>query len=160
VTPSGLRDERDQGFWRFCLVWLKPAAAAVPWITVGLLLIMLHMISGAMTSAQGVMFDLPASGVADGEPTPLVALVMPMRNMGETYVFFDDARYTLGNEVSVSAFSSHLSERAAKTEGKTLLVLADKSVTCDQLMQMATVARKCGLQRILFANKRAEGRSE
>jgi biopolymer transport protein ExbD len=106
------------------------------------------------------MFDLPASGVADGEPTPLVALVMPMRNMGETYVFFDDARYTLGNEVSVSAFSSHLSERAAKTEGKTLLVLADKSVTCDQLMQMATVARKCGLQRILFANKRAEGRSE
>ena len=154
------RDDRESGFWKFGLLWLKAAIVAVPWITVGLLLIMLHMIGGVMTSAEGVMFDLPESALSDGEATPLVALVMPMQNMGETYVFFDDARYSLGNDVSVSSFADHLAERASKTDRRTLLVLADRTVACDHLTRIAAISRKCGLERILVANKRTEERTE
>lgn len=160
MKPWGWRTERSQGLWQFAPLWLKPAAVAVPWVTVGLLLIMLHMISGVMTSAEGVVFDLPSSDLSDGESTPLVALVMPMPSVGETYLFFDDARYTLGSDISVSAFADHLADRASKTEVKSLLVLSDRSVTCEQLMQIAAVSRRCGLERILFANKRAEAGAE
>lgn len=160
MKPWGWRTGKAQGLWQFAPLWLKPAAIAVPWITVCLLLLMLHMIGGSMTAAEGVMFDLPSSGLSDGEDTPLVAFVMPMPSAGETYIFFDDARYTLGNSVSIAAFGDHLAERISKTDGKTLLVLADRSVTCDQLTQIASISRKRGLERILFANKRQEERAE
>lgn len=156
----GWRTERERGFWQFGLRWLKPAAVAVPWITVGLLLIMLHMVGGSLTIAEGVVFDLPQSGLSDGERTQLVALAMPMPNAEGICVFFDDARYILGNDSSVAAFSAHLADRAAKTGERTLLVLADKSLSCANLTQIASVSKQCGLERILFANKRREDRVE
>ena len=156
----GWKVERSQGIWRLGPLWLKPAAIAVPWIMVGLLIVMLNMIGGTLTSAEGVLFDLPTSGISDGEATPLVALVITMPNVDETYVFFDDARYSLGSDISISAFCEHLSERAKKTDGKTLLVMADKAVSCEQLGKVAAAARSCGLERMLFANKRSEARTE
>ena len=153
------RTKPSRGIKRYGQI-LRPAAIAVPWIAVGLLLIMLNMISGTLTSSEGVVFDLPSAGLSDGEATPLVALVMVMPDVDETYVFFDDARYTLGNDISVAAFTTHLSERVVKTSGKALLVLADRAVTCEQLGQIAAVSKKCGLERILLARKRPEDRAE
>lgn len=144
---------RSQGIWKFGSLWLKEAAVAAPWLTVGLLLLMLHMIGGTMTSAEGVLVDLPKSGAYDGEATRLVALVMPVSNGDETYVFFDDARYSLDSDISLAAFGDHLKERASKTEIKALLVLMDKTVACGQFAKLATVARECGLERVLFATK-------
>lgn len=153
-------DSSRGGMWRFGPRWLKPAVVATPWITVGLLLLMLHMIGGTLTAAEGALFDLPQSGITEGEATQLVALVMVMPNSNEAYIFFDDARYSLGSDISVLAFGEHLSDRVSKTEDKTLLVLADRSVRCDQLGKIAAITRKCGLRRILFANRRTEARAE
>ena len=153
------RSKPLRGVRKYAL-WLQPAAVAVPWIMVGMLLLMLHMIGGTLTASEGVVFDLPSTGLSDGEATPLVALVMSMPNGDETYVFFDDARYALGSDISISAFTTHLSERVAKTEGKALLVLADRNVTCEQLGRLAAVSRKCGLERILLAHKRSEVSAE
>ena len=131
--------------------------AAVPWITVLLLVLMFHMVGGTLASSEGVLFDLPdSSGLRDGEPAALVALVMPMPR--ETLVFFDDGRYSLGDETSVSALVSHLEERAAKTERKTLLVLADKRVASGELIKFSGVAKRSGIERIFIAEKR-EGKS-
>lgn len=156
----GWGPERERGFWQLGLKWLKPTAIAVPWITVALLLLMLHMIGGTITLAEGVMFDLPKSGLSDGDATQLVALAMPMPNTDDTCVFFDDARYILGNDASVSAFATHLAERASKTGERALLVLADKHVNCGHLTEIASISKQCGLERVLFANKRREVRSE
>jgi len=156
----GWRPEGRRGAWRFAPYWLKPAAMAVPWLSAGLLLLMLHMIGGTMTSAEGVAFDLPVSALADGEPTPLVALVMPMPNAGETYVFFDDARYSLGNDMSVAALGEHLAERSLKSGNSTLLVLADRGVDCSQLVSLASIVRRSGIERMLFANRNPEVRAE
>ena len=149
----GWTSGRSQGLWKFGPLWLKQAAVAAPWLTVGLLLLMIHMIGGTMTSAEGVLVDLPWSGVHDGEATRLVALVMPVSNGGETYIFFDDARYSLDSEISLAAFGDHIKERASKAEGKTLLVLMDKTVACGQFAKLATIARESGLERVLFATK-------
>lgn len=155
--PSAL-----QGIWQFGTGWLKPIIMAVPWITVGILLLMIHMIGGTMTSAEGVVFNLPDEDLQDGAPTSLVALVMPMKSSGGTYVFFDDARYSLGGETSLATFGEHLADRVSKTNEHTLLILADRGVTCEELSMLAAVSRRSGLSKVLFANRRkkAEGRAE
>lgn len=150
----GWRRTDDLGMWRSGPQWLKPLAAAVPWITVGVALLMMHLLSGTLTAAEGVLFDLPDSGLSEGDTTSLVALVTPMKN--ETLVFFDDARYSLNDGVSASAFGEQLADRAAKVDRKTLLVLADRRTTAADLMKIAALARMNGILRILFANRRTE----
>ena len=152
------KPERTQGVWRTGPVWLRPFLASVPWITVLLLVLMFHVVGGTLSSSDGVLFDLPDStGLRDGEAAELVALVMPMPR--ETLVFFDDGRYVLGDEQSAAALGSHLEDRVAKIDRKTLLVLADRRVATGELMKLSGIARRSGLERILFAEKR-EGKDE
>ncbi len=149
---------RARSAWRIGPEWLRPFLVAVPWITVLLLVLMLHMVGGTLASSEGVLFDLPdATGAGDGERASLVALVMPMPH--ETLVFFDDGRYTLGDETSASLFGEQLEERAERSEDKTLLVLADKRVAAGDLMKLSGIAKRSGVKRVLFAEKRA-GKAE
>lgn len=152
MSPWGWKPERSAGVWRYGSPAMRPLVAAAPWLTVGLLLLMFHFIGGTLTAERGVLFDLPDAGLADGEATGLVALVIPMAS--ETLVFFDDSRYLLGDQTSVAAFSEHLAERISKTERKTLLVLADRRVAGGELMRLAEIARGGGAGKVLFAEKK------
>lgn len=154
TTQWGWTPERTLGIWRHGAAWMRPIAAAVPYLTVLLLLAMLHFVGGTLTSAKGVLFDLPEAGLAEGEATGLVALVMPMPH--ETMVFFDDSRYLLGDEASLRALGENLAMRVEKSPSRTLLVLADKRVAGGELMRLAAVARRNGVERLLFAEKKAE----
>ena len=154
MSPWGWTPERTPGILRHGAVWMRPFAAAAPWITVLLLLLMLHVVSGTLTSAKGTLFDLPDAGLAEGEATGLVALAIPHAH--ETLVFFDDSRYVLDDAASMCAFGEHLSERVARSESKTLLVLADRRIHGGDLMDLAAVAKKGGAAKILFAQKRPE----
>ena len=151
TTAWGWTPERTLGIWRHGAAWTRPVTAAVPFLTVVLLLAMLHFVGGTLTSAKGVLFDLPDAGLADGEATGLVALVMPMSH--ETLVFFDDSRYLLGDESSLRALGENLAMCVEKSPTKTLLVLADRRVAGGDLMRLASVARRNGVSRILFAEK-------
>lgn len=154
MTTWGWRPERTKGIWRHGAGWIRPIVAAAPYLTVGLLVLMFHLIGGTLTSAKGVLFDLPEGGrPADGELTDLVALVMPLRH--DTVVFFDDARYFLTDAASLKSLGEHLAERFSRSEKKTLLVLADRRIVGGDLLQLVAVARQNGASRILFAEKGA-----
>ena len=153
TTPWKWNPRRTLGIWRHGAAWTRPVTAAIPYLTVMLLLLMLHFVGGTLTSAKGVLFDLPDAGLAEGEATGLVALVMPMTH--ETLVFFDDSRYLLGDEASVRALAENIAIRAEKSSAKTLLVLADRRVAGGELMRLAAVAKRNGVARILFAEKKA-----
>lgn len=155
MSPWGWSPERTQGIWRYGAPWMRPFAAAVPWLTIGLLLLLMHFVGGTFTSAKGVLFDLPEAGLAEGEATELVALVMPMPH--ETLVFFDDSRYVLGDASSAAALREHLAERLGRTANRTMLVLADRRVSGGELMKFATIARKGGVSKVLFAERKASG---
>lgn len=152
ITP------RPAGLSKYGPRWLKPFAYAVPWITVLLLLQMLYMISGTLTSAKGVFVDLPEGDELDGSASPLVALVFPSSR--DTLVFFDDARYTLDDPESVAALGEHFSSRTAKLEDRTLVVMVDRRVTGGELARFASVARAGGIRRLLLANKKKEAADE
>ena len=153
----GWTPARTEGIWRHGLPAMRPFVAAAPWLAVALILAMISLLDGTLVSSRGVLFDLPAPGVAEGEAAGLVALVLPMHH--ETLVFFDDSRYMLSDDASAAAFLRHLSERAARTDRKTMLVLADRRVAGGELMKMASIARRSGLDKVLFAEKR-EGEGE
>ncbi len=143
--------------------WMRPFTTAVPWITVGILLLMFQLIGETLTSAEGVLFDLPEAGLSEGAETKLVALVMPMVREGarrETLVFFNDARFLLGDEASEAAFSEELTTRVTKTGDHVLLVLADRRIPGGELMQLAALAKKSGVARILFAERKEKDSTE
>ena len=154
MTPWGWNPGRDEGIWRHGAPWTKPLFVAAPWLTLLVLAVLFWMIGGTLTAAKGVLFDLPGAGLGDGEATDMVALVMPVAR--ETMVFFDDSRFMLGDASSAQALSEQLEERSSRTGGKTLLVLADRRVVGGDLKQFAAIARRSGVERVLFAEKRQE----
>jgi len=149
---------RPAGLSKFGPRWLRPLAVAVPWITVLLLLVMMWMISGTLTVAKGVIFELPDGDQIEGSASPLVALVVPSGH--DTLIFFDDARYSLDDRDSMAAFGEHLSSRVARFEDKTLVVMADRRIDGGELARLASVARSGGVRRFLLANQEGKAKPE
>ncbi len=154
MSPWGWTPERAPGIWRHGAAWLKPIVAAAPYLTVGLLLLQLRVVSGTLTAAEGTLFDLPAAVSKDAVGESPVALMMPMPR--ETLVFFDDTRYLMGEDASRRALGEQLADRFSRRAEKTLLVLADRRVAGGELMRLAALARANGVTRVLFAEKRTE----
>lgn len=154
MSPWGWSPERTQGIWRYGSLSIRPLVASAPWLTLGLLLLEFYFIGGSLVTAKGVVFDLPDTELGEGEVTGAVALIVPTAR--ERLVFFDDARYVLGDPNSMSAFCEHLSDVIAKADNKHLLVLADRRTPGGELMTFAAVARKSGVEKVLFAEKRSD----
>lgn len=131
---------------------------AVPWVTILLLIVLLHAVAGTLTASEGILFDLPESGLSESEKTDLVAMVLTMPN--GTFVFFDDARYVLDDGPSALSLGEHLGERVRQSGQTTLLILTDRAVGAGDLMNLAVQARLNGVRRVLIANKEPETRGE
>ena len=157
MSQWGWTPARNLGIWRYGAGWSRPIAAAIPYLTVCLLLIMMHMVGGTMTSCRGVLFDLPGGVQSDGEASELVALVMPVQH--ETMIVFDDARYLLGDAASMRSFGEDLSGSVERRTGKSLLILADRRVSTGHLMEVVSAAKRSGVGKVLLAGKR-EGDAE
>ena len=153
MSPWGWSPERSPGIWRYGPVWLRPVAAAVPYLTVGLLLLTLHVVSGTLAATEGVLFDLPDAAPTDAVGESPVALMMATPR--ETLVFFDDTRYLTGDAASMCALGEQLAARFAQGRRKSLLVLADRRVAGGELMRFAALAKASGVGRVLFAEKKA-----
>ena len=157
MTQWGWTPARNLGIWRYGAGWSRPIAAAVPYLIVLILILMLHLVSGTFASAQGVLFDLPAGDAPDAAASGLVALVMPVQN--ETMVVFDDTRYLLDDEVSMRSFTEDLSDNAERRAGKPLLLLTDRRISTGQLMEVVSAAKRGGVGKVLLAGK-PEGAGE
>ena len=151
MSPWNWTPPPSNGIWRHGSPWLKPLVALSPWLTVLLLLIMLWLTGDFYTRAKGVLFELPEGPETDGDRANLVALIMPMES--KVLVFFDDARYVLGEETSCEGLVSHLTERVREGGGETLLALADKRLKGEDLFRFMALAKSSGLKKVLFAEK-------
>ena len=154
MSQWGWTPVRKLGVWRYGAGWIRPVAAAVPYLTIVLLLLMMHMVGGTLTAYKGVLFDLPDGVFVAGDDSELVALVMPVQR--ETMVIFDDVRYLLGDAVSMRSFSENLAERTGRNSGKSLLILSDRRVSTGYLMEVVSAAKRGGVGKVLLAGKRGE----
>ena len=155
MSQWGWTPARNLGVWRYGAGWIRPVAAAIPYLTVGLLLLMMQMIGGTLTAYKGVLFDLPDGDFTDGDSQGMVALVMPVQR--ETMVVFDDVRYLLGDAMSMRSFAESLADSTERREGKSLLILADRRVSTGHLMEVVSAAKRSGVSRVLLAGKRGGG---
>ncbi len=154
----GWRSAQSDGIWRHGARWTKPFFAAAPWITLVLLIVMFMLIGDRLAAAPGVVFDLPAPVGRQAVLPGHTMLAIPSSNVGEsggTLVFFDDARYVLGDSQSVSLLSDQLLARVQEgSSPATLLVLADKRVFSGDLLRLAGIARAAGMTHVQIAEKR------
>lgn len=146
---------RNLGIWRHGAGWLRPVMASVPYVTVGLLLMLMYLVAGAQTSFKGVLFDLPEGSFSDGERTGLVAMAMLIDR--EAFVVLDDSRFPLGDPASMQSFRDSLVECLERTTDKTLLVLADRRISTGHLMGLVSAAKESGVTRVLMAGRKTEG---
>lgn len=155
MSQWGWEPKHNLGIWRYGAGWMRPIGVALPFLTIGLLLMMFHFISETLTLSNGVLFDLPEGGLANGETPELVALVMPVNH--ENMVFFDDSRYQLNDAGSMRKFHENLAARIERSDRKSLLLLADRRISVDRLLDLVAHARKSGVEKVLLAGKRAGG---
>ena len=155
MSQWGWSPERKLGIWRHGAGWARPITAALPYLTVLTLLLMMYFVGGTLTAFRGVLFDLPDDGVTVGEDADLVALVMPVSH--ETTVFFDDSRYLMGDGASMRNFGENLAECVGRSAKKTLLVLADRRVSMSSLMEIVSLAKRSGVEKVFLAGKSSEG---
>lgn len=155
MSQWGWTPARNLGVWRYGAGWIRPIAAAIPYLTVGLLLLMMQMIGGTLTACKGVLFDLPDGNFTDGDSQGMVALVMPVQR--ETMVVFDDVRYLLGDAASMRSFAESLAGSSERREGKSLLILADRRVSTGHLMEVVSAAKRSGIGKVLLAGKQGGG---
>jgi len=158
-TAWGWRPERTEGIWLHGCRWAKPFVAAAPWITLALLLATFSLLQGRLSAAPGLVFDLPEPVMGDGADVPsLAAVVVPVAREGgagrETLVFFDDERYSLSDDESMTRLRERLGERAAADASGTLLLLADSHVPSGHMMRLAGLARDAGVVHIQVAERR------
>ncbi len=128
--------------------WLKPLSSAVPWITVLLLFMLILIMSKKWTSARGLLFALPEASVADDVTTACSVLVL--QTARGPLIFFDDARYVMNDPESLEHFRDQLRNRLT-TGDRSVLVLADRSVSSGDLMHFADLVRQSGVTKLLFA---------
>lgn len=153
----GWRPRRDLGIWKYGPAWARPFTAAVPWLTVGLLVLLFSLVDGRPTAAPGVVFDLPRGNVGEDDVPTLVALMIPVpRDVAggeETLVYFDDARYTLSDSASAASLASRLEQRASAAAKREILLLADRRVPGGEVMRFVGLARGAGISRVQVAEK-------
>ena len=100
---------------------------------------------------------MPSAAIRDADVAELVALVLPLaREVGggeETFVFFDDARFTLSDPSSAAALRRSLEECVAAARHPALLLLADRRVPSGDLMNLTGLARSAGVRHVQIAEK-------
>lgn len=153
----GWRRRRNEGIWTNGPGWAKPLVAAAPWITVCLLLVMFHVISGQFVSQPGTVFDLPSGrATADLHPEHVALMLsVPRETAGgtETLVYFDDARYVLSDEASVRLLTGRLSDLVGASPRRELLLMCDRRVSHGEVMKFTDIARRAGVAMVQVAER-------
>ena len=153
----GWRPRRNEGIWKYGPRWAKPLVAAAPWITVCLLVLMFHSISGHFVSRPGTLFDLPSGNAsADLHPAHVALMIsVPRETAGgtETLVYFDDARYVLSDETSVRLLTAQIAEVLGSSSRRELLLMCDRRVSHGDVMKFTDVARRAGVAMVQVAER-------
>ncbi len=155
----GWRLPPSEGIWKHGgAKWSKPFICAIPWIQLGIILIIFFLISQQITLTPGIVFDLPDSGVKQVQTPSLVALVVPVprenQDKGdELLIFFDDARYTFSDSSSMESFRVRLEQLVADDSVGELLLLVDKRVSAGELAHIMSIAKASGVKHVQLAEK-------
>ncbi len=148
---------QHRSVYRFGGVWAHTLLAAVPWLNVLVIAVLLFAVHGRSVVAPGVIFDLPAAPLSEGLNAKMTALMIAVaRDVAggdETLIFFDDERFSTRDPEQLAALSERVRARVALDGRRELLLLADRRVPHGDVMAFVNVARAAGVARVNVAEK-------
>jgi len=148
---------RHRSIYRFGAAWAQILLAAVPWINAVILVVLLLAINHRMVVSPGVMFDLPRAALREGSHPGLTALMISVARdvpgEDETFIFFDDDRYSVQDADQMTTLSEHVKGRVSIGANRDLLLLADKRVPHGDVMRVVNAMREAGVERVNVAEK-------
>lgn len=148
---------RHRSIYRFGAVWAQILLATVPWVNAVILVVLLLAVNRRMVVSPGVMFDLPRAAIREGSHTGLTALMISVARdvpgEDETFVFFDDDRYSVQEAEQMTTLSEHVKDRVSISANRELLLLADKRVPHGDVMRVVNAMREAGVERVNVAEK-------
>lgn len=148
---------QHRSIYRFGGVWARTLLAAVPWLNVLTIVVLLLFVHGRATVSPGTIFDLPAATLHEGINSSLTAMMIAVtRDVAggdETLVFFDDERFSLRDPEQVALLADRLKERSALNSRRELLLLADRRVPHGDVMTFVNQARSAGIAKVCVAEK-------
>jgi biopolymer transport protein ExbD len=104
--------------------------------------VLIFLVLGALLPNPGLPLQLPSANQLPGTDQPTVSLAVDLHGR----YFFENQLYSSG------ALSNRLATLAHDgPPGLTLVIQADKTVTYDQLVQIALLARNVGITNALLA---------
>jgi biopolymer transport protein ExbD len=148
---------RHRSIYRFGGTWAQILLSTVPWFNAVIIVVMLLAVNHRMVVSPGVVFDLPRGALREGTHAGLTALMISVARdtpgEDETFVFFDDDRYSVQDADQMSILSEHAKSRVALSANRELLLLADKRVPHGDIMRFVNAMREAGVQRVNVAEK-------
>jgi biopolymer transport protein ExbD len=129
--------------------------AAVPWINLVLLVLLMLVLNERILLRPGTVFELPPAPFHEGLRYGLTAVMIPVArtNGMETLVFFDDDRFTLDAPARREQLAGRIRARAALEPRREILLLADRRIPHGDVMAVVNLAREAGISRVNVSTK-------
>ena len=131
--------------------WSHTLLAAMPWVSAGIVALLLIAAQGRFAVVPGTVFELPDASAGAAHPD-FTALMMPLEHEDgehETLVFFDDERYSLTDADSRDRLEKKLGDAA----GRVLLLMADRRMRQSEISTFAALAARAEVARLEVASK-------
>lgn len=148
---------RHRSLYRFGGPWAQALLSLVPWLNAVVAVALVLAVNRRLAVSPGVVFDLPQAplreGLHDGLAALMIAVEREAAGESETLVFFDDDRYSMGDDDQRAMLAERLKSRLALGVRREVLLLADKRVPHGDVVRFVNTARESGAQRVSVAEK-------
>ncbi|MDI6774516.1 MAG: biopolymer transporter ExbD [Verrucomicrobiota bacterium] len=139
--------------------------ALAPWLNIALLLMFFALVFSRIVVQPGYVVDMPAAPFADGLRPLITAVALSLEPTGggdrEEVIFFDDVRFKIGREKQWDRLKQAMSEFLRQRPGADLTILADSRVRYGTLVQLITLAKDVGIEKVNLAyRERMESKAD
>lgn len=128
----------------------------VPWLNVVLVAALFLVVSGRITVAPGIVFDLPKASLAEGVHDDARAVLLTPAPGGPALAFFADVRYRIDSEDECARLAGAIRQAQDRDGWKTLVLYAARDVPHGDVMRFVSIARDAGVRAVNVAIKPEE----
>ncbi len=131
VKEARVRLDRNTGFLQLA-----------PWLNALIIVVLFFAVADRITITPGINFQLPKAPLAEGvlSKMPKAVLIIPPES-SESFLFFEDARYSLSDDNEVGNLISAMRQSQQRDGWESVILYADESIPNGDVIRFINVAR-------------------
>lgn len=127
------------------------AVFALPCLNLVIIAAIVFFNANRLTLKPGVVVDLPDGQSGEGVEDAADMLLIRAYDNSATYAFFNDVRFTIGDDAQSEALASELS--ALRADGRPVNLIAASNIPHGDVMAAVAIARRAGVSKVNLATK-------